>query len=49
MSLSVREIWLQNFQVVKLGNLYYSLSGLKLETNLLIDHDKVLDNAAEER
>ena len=47
MSLSIHEMWLQNFQVFKLQKLSYSLSGLKLETNSFIDNYKDFDNVAE--
>jgi hypothetical protein len=49
MSLSIREIWVQNFQVLKVGKLSYSLSVLEFETNFLIDNDKDSDNAAERK
>ena len=49
MSLSIHEIWLQSFQVLKLQKLPYPLSGVKLETNLLIDNYKDLDNVVEEK
>jgi hypothetical protein len=48
-SLSVHGMGLQNYQVLKLQTLSFSLSGLKLETILLIDNDKDLDNVAEEQ
>ena len=40
-------MWLQDFQVLKLQKLSYSLSGLKMEKNLLIDNYKDLDDLAE--
>jgi hypothetical protein len=49
MSLSVRGTCTQNFQVLKLGKYSYCLSGLELETNLSIEIEKDLDNAAEEK
>jgi len=45
--MSIHEMWLQNFQVLKLQKLSYSLSGLNFETNLLIDNYKDLDDIAE--
>ena len=45
--MSIHEMWLQNFQVLKLQKLSYSLFGLNLETNLLIDNYKDLDDVAE--
>jgi hypothetical protein len=41
-------MWLQNFQVLTLGKLPYSLSGLNLERNFRIDNDEILDNPAGE-
>jgi len=46
-SLSVRGKCTQNFQVLKLIKLSYCISGLELGTNLLIQIEKDLDNAAE--
>ena len=45
--MSIHEMWLQNFLVLKLQKLSYSLSGLEFETNLLIDNYKDLDDVAE--
>ena len=42
-------MYTQNFQGLKLGKLHYSLSCLELETNLLIEIEKDLDNAAEQK
>jgi len=46
-SLSVRGLHTQNFQVLNLGKFSYCLSSLEMETNLLIEIEKDLDNAAE--
>jgi hypothetical protein len=47
MATSVREMCKQNFQVLNLGTISYFISGLELETNLLIEIEKDLGNAAE--
>jgi hypothetical protein len=39
-------MWLQNFQIRKLGKLSYCVSGPNLEPNLLNGNDKNLENAA---
>ena len=40
---------LQNFQALKVGKLYYSLSAINFEQNYLTETDKNLDDKAEER
>jgi hypothetical protein len=42
-------MWLQKFQALKVGKLYYSVSGINLEPNYLTDTYKNLDYEAEER
>jgi len=42
-------MWLQNFQVLKLEKLPYSLPGLNVEPKLLTDYYKILNDAAKRR
>ena len=49
MSLSVRGISTQNFQILNLGKISYFISVIELDTNLLIEIEKDLDNAYEEK
>jgi len=48
-SLSVHGISTQNFQILNLGKISYFISVLELKTNLLIEIEKDLDNAYEEK
>jgi hypothetical protein len=43
----IREMWLQNVQVLNLAKLHYSLSGLNLHSALSTDNEKHLDDPTE--